>query len=59
MARNNKKSTNKLSSAINEKNLMMLLAIVLVLCVGYLVLQENKKSTKILEPTTVEQAPQQ
>ena len=57
MAKNNKKSTNKLRSAINEKNVMLLLAIVLVVCVGYLLFQESKKTTKIFEPKTVEQTP--
>lgn len=59
MAKTQKNKSVKLSALINERTLLVVLAIVLVICVGVLIFKDNKKSNKLIEPVTVEQTTEQ
>jgi hypothetical protein len=55
MPKSKKAKSSTLKQLLTEKNLSILLLVILVACVAVLLTRENMRSTKLIDPVDVEQ----
>jgi hypothetical protein len=55
MSKSKKAKSTNLKQLLTEKNLSILLLVILVACVAVLLTRENMRTTKLIDPVDVEQ----
>lgn len=56
MAKTKKTRSSNITSLLNERNIMIVLAVLLVLSVAALIIKDQKTNTKLITPAIIEQS---